>query len=78
VTALLVAATLGLFTLHTSADPLDSAAPGTESVTEQKVIAEHFPAGARSPMIVIAPPGTTPSGCVRSPPRHRTLPPPRW
>jgi RND superfamily putative drug exporter len=57
VTLLLAGAAVGLTTLTTSADPLDKVPPGSESVTGQRVLQEHFPQGVSAPLTVVLPAG---------------------
>ncbi|MBR8641344.1 MMPL family transporter [Streptomyces tuirus] len=58
VTLLLAGAAVGLTSLTTSADPLDKVPPGSESVTGQRVLQEHFPQGVSAPLTVVLPADT--------------------
>lgn len=61
VTVLLAVAGLGLLGLQTSADPLDKVPPGSESVTGQRVLADHFPPGVSAPLTIVLPTDADPT-----------------
>ena len=56
VLALLGAACVGLVSLRVDNDPVDNVKGHPGSVSGAQLLAEHFPAGAISPLVVLAPP----------------------
>ncbi len=57
VVVLLGAAIAGLASLRIDNNPVDNVKGHPGSVTGEQLLAEHFPAGAISPLVVLAPPG---------------------